>query len=55
MRDGGSGECIAVGGCGGHRIAVLGLGIERAGVRWGTGALVSGDGGKGVVSSGDRG
>lgn len=48
---------IAIGGCGGHRVAVFGLGgrARRSQVWYGVvgiGAL--GDGGKSVVSSGDR-
>lgn len=57
MRAGGSGECIAIGGCGGHRVAVLGLGdrARRSPVGYGgVGIGALGDGGKGVVSSGDR-
>lgn len=59
MRGGGGGsECTAIGGCGGRRVAVRGLGAraQASGGRrrcwcWGCGC---GGGEEGVVSPGDR-
>lgn len=48
MRDGGGGECIAIGGCGGHRVAV-----RRLGDRARRGPV--GNGGVGIGALGDGG